>query len=692
MKTFYFVLLLSIYLLTLIYYFPNRDYIKGKIRIALPPFFSPSNTAAISVTKQQRKRSNSINIDTSPLPNTAFSYSPDPFTIDSTENLRSLGLSCIPDSFGYTVDRGNEVFPPYEYPKCSVMNKQNDTYLHIDRNHNILYMDCPDNSNNNILVGPFDKRKLINREEGYPEWEVNSYKGPIDASTLEFGLGSCDSDGDKLMQVDTVPIFQEEAYVNAKKLTKSKPRLIYFLTLDSMSRRHYFRKMSGTIEYLNSLNSDPKSEFSVFDFNLHNILGGDSADNQVPMLGGDIHFPKTKEGSQNHDFLGEKALWNILREKGYVSLLALESCDHNFINALGRNPDVDYVLGPFNCAVAKFTSAQFGTGNSMQRCVGGHQTHYYVLNYTLAVMEMNPDVNMFMYIHLDAAHEATGQHAATLNDDITEYLQELLGKYKDTHEIAIFLQADHGMRYGNFYKELSAYQEQKLPGFFFVASKALLEKYEYSYNSLSLNTQRLVSKMDCRETALYLANVTETSLVSVNLLTTIAPKSRTCDDLDINPWECSCLKTIEIANPNTRIKDLAEFLRDYAENVINSISYTDPKHPIGRICKKITLGKILKIYQIGVNNVEEIFKLEIESPTREGMKFQVTYFLAADGLQMSADKDKFKVETYAYKSYPLKVRVIIMQILTISRIDTFAGDCENTARLENIRAEFCACQ
>ena len=683
---------IAIYSCILIYYFPNRDYIKARIHNYVPELFSPSNNYIVSVTRYHYKQSKSLESDRDPLPNTEFKYAPSSFFIDSTEDLKPLDLECLPDSFGYSIERGNEVFPPYEYPKCSEVNKQNDTYLHIDRDRNLLYMDCPKDSNNKYVVGPFDKRRLIHREEGYPNWKLASYKGPIDASEIEFGIGSCDKDGDELIQADMSPIFQPEAYEQAKNLTPDKPRIIFFLTLDSVSRRHFYRKIPKVVAYLNSLNFDQNSSYSAFDFNLHNTLGGDSAENHVPMLGGNLDYARETKGDQNKDFLGAKAMWNMFREKGYISLLAFESCDANFINALGRNPNVDYSVEPFNCAVERYTSTSFVLNSHVQRCIGGHQSHFYVLNYTLTTIEINPGVNHFIYLHIDTAHEGSGQHTATLNDDLEGYLKGFLERYKERYEVFIFLNADHGMRYGPWYTEMEGYMEQKLPALFIIASKSLLEKYPYSYDSLSTNTQRLISKMDLRETALYVAGFTEEARYSVNLLNKIAPKSRTCDDLKISPSACSCLKMTEISNPEPILAEMMERLKNYAESIINSYAYSDPKYPLGKICKKIELGRITKIYQITVNNVEEMYKLEIEAPVQKGMNFQVTFFLASDGKSMRANRDKFVLETFAYGRYPIKIRVRNMQTLVISRLDAFAGPCEKTARIAGVRPDFCACQ
>ena len=52
-------------------------------------------------------------------------------------------------------------------------------------------------------------------------------------------------------------------------------------------------------------------------------------------------------------------------------------------------------------------------------------------------------------MHINTAHEGSGQHAVTLDLDMVEFLQRYLKAFGEKHDIAIFLQADHGMRYGN---------------------------------------------------------------------------------------------------------------------------------------------------------------------------------------------------------------------------------------------------
>jgi len=60
-------------------------------------------------------------------------------------------------------------------------------------------------------------------------------------------------------------------------------------------------------------------------------------------------------------------------------------------------------------------------------------------------------------MHLNAGHEATGLHAETLDNDIKQFLKNYLDRFGKDNDVMIFLQADHGMRYGNWFKDLSAY-------------------------------------------------------------------------------------------------------------------------------------------------------------------------------------------------------------------------------------------
>lgn len=658
----------------------RRDILKFTYSFA-PKKYSPGNRHFKSVTLDNEVEFNESTDSAIKIHNDDFKYEPGSFSIDDSEALRELNLLCIPDSFGYSKTQGQIVFPNYTYPECWHKTGQNGTFIHIDREKNLLYMNCPDTSKANYIAGPVDSKKIAKGNEVFFKWEIKDYKSPVEADSIEFALGSC-GENMNFMQGAMNPIFQEHAYKKAKELTKGKPKLIFFLTLDSMSRRHFFRKVPKVVELLNSLNKN--SNFSVFDFKIHNILGADSISNQVPIFGGLDKFVREFKGNQEVDHLGEKAIWTMLRKKGFVSFLGLENCDNYFPGSLGRMPKVDYAVGPFYCAVQKYSAMKFEKSfEKTQRCLGGHHTHYYILNYTNAVIDLNPDVNLFLYIHLNAAHEATGQHAATLNDDLSIYLKEFFRKYEEKYDIFIYLNGDHGMRYGNWFTDVEAYQENKLPSLFIIASKSLLNLYPYSYYSLKSNTERLTSKLDLRETTLFLAGISEKTQYSVNLLDEVASVNRKCKNCSIEAWDCACNRMVLIDKPSDDMNAVLDRLVDIAEKTINVDSYSNPKYPIGKYCKFIKLTKILRTYHVSISNVQEFFKLEIESETQKGMVFMVNYYLTSTG--NASKRNGFHCENIIFNG-PVKVK-----ILGISRIDKFAGPCELKARNLMIKPEFCAC-
>jgi hypothetical protein len=91
------------------------------------------------------------------------------------------------------------------------------------------------------------------------------------------------------------------------------------------------------------------------------------------------------------------------------------------------------------------------------------------------------------------------------------------------------------MRYGNWFKEIEAFQENKLPAFFLIASNSLLDMFPDSLDVLYHNTLHLTSKRDMRATMLDLArthaNLPYENLGDgmISLVREKAAKSRTCD-------------------------------------------------------------------------------------------------------------------------------------------------------------------
>lgn len=216
------------------------------------------------------------------------------FGYDDTDLVAEIGSSfaCLPKNFGYSKSDGEEVFPWKAYPTCESQVKDPYPMIHLDLDHNLLYMNCSSSAKGRYLLGPTDSRKFTMRREVEDIWQVRDYTGkPARIEPWhEFALGTC-SDEAFFDQATYLLRPNATAALYAKNRTQQlqaetgvtrKPLIVFLLVVDSYSRRHFFRKMPETLEFLNTLNQ--QKEYRVFDFKMHNTIGGNSVANQVPIL------------------------------------------------------------------------------------------------------------------------------------------------------------------------------------------------------------------------------------------------------------------------------------------------------------------------------------------------------------------------------------------------------------------------
>lgn len=341
-----------------------------------------------------------------------------------------------------------------------------------------------------------------------------------------------------------------------------------------------------------------------------------------------------------------------------------------------------------------------------QRCIGPHMSHHYTLNYTMTFSEMYHDVNQWIYIHLNAAHEGTGQHAGTLDNDLLEFLSSYLANKK--RNFAVVLQGDHGMRYGNWFKDIEAYQENKLPALFFVVSNALLDKVPYSYDSLWHNSKRLVSRRDIRASVLAMLgwqhdeqyDVHSESYLdsSYNLFSEKVPANRTCNDIGVLPWHCSCL-VMQVVDPELYAYggSLHEIIKTIVSDAIESINqrvYGSHIFAKGVFCMRLSFKSVLKVYGLKINNVLEQMQVQFTVNEHPSAIFEVYSVLGTQekGHIMRNDNERGAASVAVYRGYKIRIRVSYRQIIGISRKDSYAGPCEVVSRSHGLKAEFCVCK
>lgn len=303
------------------------------------------------------------------VPNEIFKkdYIKHQFLYNDTELFYPLAeqLACLPKTFGYNKEQGDEIFPQMKYPRCS--SKVEDPYrnLHLDVNLNKFSMNCTHKTDGKYLLGSPLDRKLVMRREIEHLWELKDYKHELNIEPHhEFAFGTCESDSTKLDRAtynfrknDTAASIAKENMKKWQSLSGvvSKPMIVFMFVIDSYSRKHFFRKMPRSVEYLNNLNAD--SDYEVFDFLIHNTYGGNSVANQVPILARNYNTENltVDDFNPNQDYAGDSGLWNIFREKGFMTYFGFEDCDDSFPRKLGRMPHIDHTC---NSSIALFINIQ----------------------------------------------------------------------------------------------------------------------------------------------------------------------------------------------------------------------------------------------------------------------------------------------------------------------------------------------
>ena len=625
-----------------------------------------------------------------------------PFNLNDTDKLEHLRgkISTLPELWGYSEERGNSLFPPFTYPNCSDVNAEPEGSIDLDVENGWFSMYCANMTEAIYVLGP-DKDMLFTNQfdiEGY--MNISKYNDTVQLEDQhEWVLASCKGGRDGFELFDMKPKFREDSndFNFADPKTDGKPLVIAMITIDSFSRRHFYRKLPKTVELLNSW--EKNKVFKIFDLKIHNIQGWDTARNQAYIFGED--FPGFKSNPKFNDRFQEEAIWNMLKKQGFKSLLGFEACAVKMHRMLGMHPEADHVVNPFYCAATLLTNYDSDKKlGKVQRCMGQHMSHYYLMKYSIEFDNIYKNRNKWIYNHFTAAHEYTGQHASTLDDDLVWYIQELIkSSKKNGNELVIFLGGDHGMRYGNFLGDPEALQEQRLCAMFIIGQHKYFDQFENAYEILEHNSNRLTTKGDLRKTVLALAGLPTTTRNSnyyVNLFEEKVKDKRTCNNAYISRVFCSNYDLREvpehfyeskISSLNRTESDLGTMIAQVATNTIEALNlktYTSTHSPAGYYCKKLVLDEIIQVLSEKHIIEQSIVKISFKVTASKTAEFNIWYEVLS--METANDVD-------GKMQFPLHYRgnKMMANVIRIDRTDAYKGPCEQIASSAELNPEFCIC-
>lgn len=621
------------------------------------------------------------------------------FAYEHAENIWQLNLACKPETFGYSMKESEEKFPPGKYPRCSERYQLTYDKFEVRLQDNSFELQCKENRTGEYLLGYTGPFPFPEINEARPFLHPLPYPGqPVKFNnSVDYVLARCGEE-------QGFPIAAHFPRLNRRRLQEAlaqrrgkKPLIVMLMVLDSFSRRHFYQKLPLTAKWLEELNSG--SDFAVVDFKLHNVIGDGSADNTMP-----IFQDGEMDSSGSHRFtnkMGRNAIWEDFKQRGFITLLAFEGCDMKFPDVIGRVTNPDHLVRHFYCALTSLgtVSTDKKSGN-MQRCVGPHMAHMYGFNYMKNFTAMYAGANQWLYAHYEAGHEASGRHAETIDLDLRDFMADYLREFGEKNEIVVMMLADHGMRFGDWFKDIRGYQEHKLPAFFFLASRSYLDSLPSAYSKLLHNSQELMSKKDIRRTLLFLSHYPDHEVdipadsyaVSYNLLTEEIPDNRTCSEAGIPVWYCSCLSFQEIeVGKDRELAKMLDTLVDISVHTMNSQVYTAHGLNKGYGCQRIEAAELRNAYGVQASSHQEILKVVFGVKNSAKASFAATFTLGPYPFGVGK---KWELSMWKYQlPLPVLYRGVksYLNLILLSRIDKFEGPCEVSSVKLGLKADFCFC-
>lgn len=611
-------------------------------------------------------------------------------------------VSCLPRVFGYTQLQAERLFPSnLTYPKCCSFPF---SILSFSSGTRILDIICDEEEVPYIALGQKRREERLGGEKLLLDWRISP--NGVNMEEREYAFGRC---GNTLAEGVLVNNYNRTAAERANRTTeairsalnitaKHRPLSVYMIVFDSVSRQHFYRSFPQTTAFLNStLRLSPN--LSLYDFQLNNAAGINTAPNMIPFLfGHDLashqHLIQNLSVSRPSDSPGflklqETAIWKVFERAGFVTMFGYDSVWDYLTRYLGREVAVDHMVSNFYRAAKQV----FGYEDNMKkpRCFGCENAHTFLLRYITQFHANYRGLNRFAYIHLSPGHERSGTVIRTADADLKEFLEAITSAEED---LVLMVGSDHG-RHVTPEEGYEATVENLLPAQMLIVSKELMRRMGKNTSiTLSTNSKRLVSRYDWHLTLRHLSTLPygllqpSSALYAswqalspapqpLSLLLQTVPAARTCKDVAIPLYYCMCLDYQE-GNPK---EEMALEMAQMAVSRLNN--ETEAVFPL---CLMLNLKNVTQVLVKNLQNQAYFYKIRFSVLENPAVLF--------DAIVLAASSSLFPLYSDPSDTHPtLQSRQgLLMQVRDIARVDEYSGVCEALAKAAGVPAPFCICQ
>jgi len=615
-------------------------------------------------------------------------------------------LSCLPKVFGYTQSQAEHLFPLNRtYPKCCSFPL---SVLSLTSNSSLLSINCDFEEIPYIALGQRRREERLGGEKMLLDWKLSPYGA--DMGEREYAFGRC---GDTFAEAVLVNKYNETAANRAKKTTETikkalnftgqfRPLSVYIVIFDSVSRQHFYRSFPNTTAFLNStVRLSPG--LSLYDFQLNNAAGVNTAPNMIPFLFGHslsthkllIQNMSVSRPSDSPKFqtIQESAIWKVFERAGFVTMFGYDSVWDYLTRYIGREVAVDHMVANFYRAAKQV----FGYEDNMQkqRCFGCENAHSFLLRYITQFHANYHGLNRFAYVHLSPGHERSGTVIRTADEDLKEFLATLTQAAESAtgEDTVILVGSDHGRHVApeDLYE---ATVENLLPAQMMIVSKELMKRLGKDTSTLlSLNSKRLVSRYDWHLTLRHLSTLPYGQLQSnsalytswqsqspaplpISLLLQSVPATRTCRDVAVPLYFCMCLDYEEEKGHEELVEEMAEVAVSYLNEETKGVF---------PLCVSATLKAVMRVLVKNMDNQAYYYKVRFS--VRESSE------AIFDAIVLAVSASSFPLYTDPLITTPTSQSKsgLLLQVCEVARADEYSGLCEEVAKAANIPAPFCIC-
>ena len=324
---------------------------------------------------------------------------------------------------------------------------------------------------------------------------------------------------------------------------------VLHLDYDSVSRQHFRRMMPLTTAILDRIALRGNgTTHELFDFQVHNVIGDNTAPNMVPYLYGwedDKQHDKYlyNEKTKHYRRSNTQSLFEAAKEAGFVTAYIQDDIRsglaHQSINPAHHTPNQAWTF-------LKLAVLYDDLGQDT-RCLGDRPSSQLVFEYVQSFLDAYKDQATFTFAHISDGHETTGTVIQSADAPLAAFLQSVLNG-DSAQDTAIILSGDHGMRYGGWRKSTKGFLEHKLPPLYMILPHKITKKFPEEMKALRANTGLINSKLDLHVTLKDLFGFpkdrrqpsSQSSKINAQTLLQPLPPHRTCADAGIPQEFCSC--------------------------------------------------------------------------------------------------------------------------------------------------------